>query len=286
MYANICWLSTDVAMEIMRVEMAVRLVEERARLGYSQVSFANQLDISREGLRLYETGQRSIGAEFLAKAAMLGVDVQYVLTGVESQNRKDVSKTLQDKALNNAPQPVITVSPQGTANVVQFAQDGSTVNIVSTQKHIVNTKAEVKPGEEHITEAQAVKLTALVAQVVELEERVKKKPASRQSVWGKLNSHCGVTRYRLIPVDKFEKAEKFLRQWIGRLNSQPMAAISDNHSWRISRYSYIKINTKGELDEWRQNYLWKHFKATSLTELSDADLDKVYRAVATKRRRK
>ncbi|KAA5931520.1 MULTISPECIES: transcriptional regulator [Pantoea] len=272
-------------MEILRVEMAGRLIEERTRLGYSQVTFANQLDMTREGLRLYETGQRGIGGEFLAKAAMLGLDVQYVLTGVESPNRAEIPQKLQDKALN-IQTPIITVSPEGTANVVHVAQTGATVNFYNNQKHVVNTKAEVKPGIEHITEAQAAKLTELVENVVNLEGRVRKKPASRQSVWGKLNRHCGVTRYRLIPLELYEKAEKFLRQWIGRLNSQPMASISDNNTWRKNRYAYIKLKTNGELEDWRQKYLWKNFQVDSLTALSDDDLDKVYRAVTTKVRRK
>lgn len=268
-----------------RVEIAHRLIEERGRLGYSQVSFANQLDISREGLRLYEMGQRGIGAEFLAKAAMLGADVQYILTGIKSQNREEVSESLQHEAVASL-QPVITVSPQGTANVVQFAQNGSAINMVSTQKHVVNTRVEVKSGDEHITEEQAARLTALMKQVVELEARVKKKPCTIQSVWGKLNAHCNVTRYRLIPHDRFDKAEKFLRQWIGRLNSQPMAAISDNLEWRKRRYAYIKINTKGDDAEWLESYLWKNFKAESLAVLSDDELDRTYRAVASRKRRK
>ncbi|KFB99145.1 putative DNA-binding protein [Trabulsiella guamensis ATCC 49490] len=262
-------------MDMIRIDIALRLVEERTRLGYSQANFAKQLNVSREGLRLYETGQRGISAEFLAGAAALGIDVQYVLTGIESENRKTVTAALQ---------PSVNVSSQGTANVVQFAQLGSTINMVSTQKHVTNTKAEVKAGTEHISESQAAKLTKLVKYIVELESRVKKKPSSFRGVWASLNEYCGVTRYRLIPFTSYEKAETFLNRWIGRLNAQPMAAISDNIEWRKRRYAYIKINTKDD-EKWLESYLRKNFQVTSLTDLSDDELTKVYRAVTGKKRR-
>ncbi|EOF4357771.1 ORF6C domain-containing protein [Pseudomonas aeruginosa] len=258
-----------------RADIAIRLVEERTRTGFTQADFARQLEISREGLRLYELGQRGLSAEFLAQAAALGVDVQYVLTGVPSANRAEAVQ---------AAQPQVNVSQGGNASVVQVAQAGSTIHLVNTQNHVTHTKAEVKPGDQHITEAQAAKLTELVRQIVELETQLKKAPKSFRSVWAALNAHCGVTRYLLIALDDFPKAEKYLRQWIGRLNSMASAPVADNETWRKRRYSYIKINTKDDSD-WLAAYLKKTFKVTSLTELSDEQLDRTYRAVAARKRK-
>jgi DNA-binding XRE family transcriptional regulator len=266
--------STGVAM-IERADIAIRLVEERTRTGFTQADFARKLDISREGLRLYELGQRGLSAEFLAQAAALGVDVQYVLTGVPSANRAEAER---------AAQPQVNVSSGGNANVVQVAQAGSTIHLVNTQNHVTHTKAEVKPGDQHITEVQAAKLTELVRQIVELETQLKKAPKSFRSVWAALNAHCGVTRYLLIALEDFPKAEKYLRQWIGRLNSMASAPVADNETWRKRRYSYIKINTKDDSD-WLAAYLKKTFKVTSLTELSDEQLDRTYRAVAARKRK-
>jgi DNA-binding XRE family transcriptional regulator len=271
---TIVGMSTGVCMEITRESIAIRLTEERARKGYSQADFARQLEVSREGLRLYEMGQRGLSAEVLAKAAGLGVDVQYVLTGIRSENRAEAEKNVQ---------PGLSISG-GSASVVQVAHSGSTVNMVTTQKHVTNTRAEVKPGDDHITESQAAKLTALVGEVSKLEESVRKSPKSFRSIWAALNAHCGVTRYRLIPLEDFPKAEKYLRTWIGRLSSTATAPVADNEAWRKRKIAYIKINTKDDPD-WLAAYLKKTFKADSLTYLDDPELERTYRAVASRKRR-
>lgn len=259
-----------------RADIAVRFVEERARTGYSQADFARQLGVSRETLRRNETGESGFSAELLAKAAGFGVDVQYVLTGVRSQNVAAAEK---------AAAPGVTVSGNGTANVVQFAQAGSTVNINHNPKVVNKTIAKVEPGNGHITEEQAATLTRLVNDVVELEKQQKKDPKSFRAVWAALNAHCGVTAYRLIALADFNKAETYLRKWIGRLNSMASAPVRDNDSWRKRKYAYIKINTKDPADaEWIAAYLRKTFKADSITDLSDDDLERTYRAVASRKR--
>lgn len=270
-------MSTGVVMGIDRIDIATRLIEERGRTGYSQADFARQLDISREGLRLYEMGQRAISAEFIAKSAALGVDVQYVLTGIRSKNLEEATKA-------NTPEQSISVNSGSSANVVQFAQSGANIKFgdtVHTQKHTTKVTAEVKPCVDHISETQAAALHRLVKEVVDLESKYRQNPASFKSVWAALNSHCGVTRYRLIPNNYYDKAEKYLRQWIGRLSSQKRA-IGDDET-RKRKYAYIKINTQSD-SAWLATYL-NRFNATSLTELDDEQLLKTYRAVAARKRK-
>ena len=263
-------------MAIDRSDIAIRLSEERGRVGFSQRDFASKLGVAGETLRRYESGQREIGAEFLAQAAGLGIDLQYVLTGARSANRD---------AAERAAAPAVHVAGNGTANVVQFAQQGSTVNFNHNPKVINRTAVTVSAGDGHISDEQASTLTRLVTEIIELEKQQKKKPGTFRSVWGALNAHCSVTQYRLIPADSFEKAEKYLRQWIGRLNSMASAPVADNDAWRKRKYAYIKINTKGELDTaWLLGYLKKTFKTESISDLSDDDLDRAYRAVASKKR--
>lgn len=242
------------------------------RLGFrAQRDFATKLGIAGETLRRYESGQREMGAEFLARAVSAGVDVQYVLTGVRSTNR--------DEAVHAA-RPEVDVSG-ATGNVIGL--NHGHVTMISTQKHVTNTKAEVKPGDEHISEDQAATLTGLVNDVVDSEAKLRQKPKGHRAVWSALNSHCGVTRYRLIAHGDFTKAEKYLRQWIGRLNSMASAPVKVGDAWRKRHYAYIKINCKDD-PTWVERYLEKNFGASSLTELSNDQLEQTYRAVASRKR--
>lgn len=262
-------------MSFERGDIAIRWVEERGRAGYSRTALARELEISVETLRLNEIGQSGLNAEVLAKSATLGIDVQYVLTGIRSANLAGAEHAI--------PQPPQQTAKGGSGNVLHF-NNGGTVNMVNTSKHVNKTVAKVEPGGAHISEGQAAKLTALVQEVVELEAKLKKAPKSYRAVWGALNAHCEVTRYLLIAASDFDKAEKYLRQWIGRLNSMASAPVADNETWRKRRYAYIKINTK-DSEAWLLAYLRKNFKADSLSVISDDDLDKTYRAVASRKRK-
>lgn len=251
--------------------IARRLTEERARTGYTQADFARKLGVTREGMRLYENGTTRVPAELLAKAIGLGVDVQYVLCGVHSKNMAEVEAS---KA------PAISLATNN--GTVIGSMSGGTV--INTARHVTRTIAKVTPGEEHITEKQASDLTALVDTVVETEAKLKKAPKTHRAVWAALNRHCGVTSYRLIPLADFEKAKKYLHQWLGRLNAMPSAPVKDGDSWRKRQYAYIKINSK-DFPEAVEAYLRKNFKAGSLTELSDEDLKRTYQYVASKKRK-
>jgi len=260
-------------MDISREVLAIRLTEERDRIGYTQAGFAKQIGISPETLRRYELGQREAGIEFLAKTALFGIDVQYVLTGIKSKNIDAIEKS---------PQPIINVESGGAANVIQNANAGSIINF--NQKYTQTTKVEVKPDDEHISQEQASTLTRLVNDIFSLEAQVRQKPKTHRAIWAALNAHCGVTRYLLIAKYDYPKAEKYLRMWIGRLSSQKAAPVVDNHEWRKRRYAYIKINTKNDAS-WLEAYMQRNFDTQSLSDLSDDDLLKVYKAVASKRQR-
>ena len=261
---------------ITREDMGIRLVEERTRLGYSQANFAHQTEVNRETLRLNELGRSGISAEFLGRAAQLGVDVQYVITGIRSQSLE---------AANTA----VSQSVQGNNNTVIYGDKGvinsGTINNITTEKHITRTKAIVEPNETHIGEETKRLLQDLVKQIVELEEQLKKAPKTFQAVWASLNKHCGVTTYHLIPVEKSAKAETYLRKWIGRLTSAKSAPKKIGNSWRKGKYSYIHTNVKQfGLEMWFREHLQERYCAGSLTELSDDQLKKLYGTIASKKR--
>lgn len=58
-----------------------RLKGERRRLNLSGAAFADALGVSLTTQRLYESGRRSPSADYLARAAELGVDVAKVVLG-------------------------------------------------------------------------------------------------------------------------------------------------------------------------------------------------------------
>lgn len=258
-------------------EIADRLAEERIRLGYNRVAFARLLGLSTEGLRLIEAGQSEFKVTVLTSAAAVGVDVQYILTGVKSQNTESVAKEIGFE------KQVVS----GNVSGIGFVGAGSNIQIVNTQHHTTRTKVEAKPGLEHIKDEQKRILTDLVDQVVETESLLKKTPKTHRSVWSSLNKHCGVTSYHLIKLEDFDKARKFLNMWLGRLNSSASAPVKNGDAWRNKKIAYIKTNTKNPEDEAAMRaYIKREFKAVSLKELANDELERTYGYVAGLKRRK
>lgn len=141
--------------------------------------------------------------------------------------------------------------------------------------------AKVEPGEEHISDAQAAKLHELVGQIVDLEAKLKKNPTTFKTVWASLNSHCKVPSYRLIPLKSYPKAEKYLRTWIGRITSAASAPKKAGPEWRKRQYAYIFTNVKQlGLSDRLSKLLADDYGVSSVSELSDSDLRKVYQRVA------
>lgn len=258
------------------VEIAERFVKERERLGYSQSSFARQLGITRDALRRPENALTDFKSTILSEASKLGMDVQYVLTGIRSETAKF-----------SAHQSTSSVFISGSNHGIGVVHEGANVSIVNTQKHVTRVKAETKPGDEHITTEQRSKLKGLVDEIVAKEAVLKKSPKSHRAVWAALNAHCRVNTYTLIAAGDYEKARKYLDEWMGRLNASASAPVKDGDNWRKRHYAYIKINSKDPVDaEAVATYMERKFKAESLTDLTNDELEAVYRYVAGRRNKR
>ncbi|WP_459614374.1 helix-turn-helix domain-containing protein [Bordetella sp. 2513F-2] len=68
----------------MRIELGLRLREERTRLGMNQAEFGELGGVKALAQRNYEAGNRSPDGEYLAALAAKGVDIQYVVTGIRA----------------------------------------------------------------------------------------------------------------------------------------------------------------------------------------------------------
>lgn len=145
-------------------------------------------------------------------------------------------------------------------------------------------KVVVQPGPEHITDAQKVRLRDLVNEVIELEAAIKRTPKRHAIVWSALTRKLKVTSYHLIPATAFARAEKYLMTWSARLRSTKRAPIKDPN-WRNSRYRYIHAALKeiGQQDELPQ-LLASRYSGRSLKDLSELELEAVYRVVAEKKK--
>jgi len=180
------------------------------------------------------------------------------------------------------PKPSIQIT--GGSNI-QIAGGDINHHYHHPEKIIKKTIVKVEPGIEHITESQVAELHRLKDEIIRIEAVVKQNPVTHMGVWKSLNNKIDVGKMRMIPLEKFPKAKKYLLEWIGRLNSMPSAAVKDGDEWRKRKYAYIKINAKNDpaaLDA----YIAKNFKATSLTELSNDELEKTYRYVASRKTKK
>ncbi|SCC61599.1 MULTISPECIES: helix-turn-helix domain-containing protein [Kosakonia] len=68
----------------MRENIGARLKEERERLGLSQLAFGDVGGVKKLAQLNYEKGERYPDASYLFAVSKLGVDVQFVVTGVRS----------------------------------------------------------------------------------------------------------------------------------------------------------------------------------------------------------
>lgn len=253
----------------LRCEIGDRLAEERIRLGYSQADFAEKINLSREGLRLNERGQRAVSAETLAIAATLGMDVQYVLIGTRSRDVNYNEHPVQQNVTGN--------------NNTNIIGNNAVVHNIKTQRHII--RAEAKPGEEHISESQKSELKSMVDKIVSLEKEINgKNGKSYRSVYSTLNRYCKVSSYALISKEDYDRAESYLLKWLGRLSKQANAGepISEE---RKRAYAYIKINSKGD-EAWLAGYILNEFTVESIKELNMAQLNKTKKAVMARKKNK
>lgn len=67
--------------QVMNQELALRLKEERERLGLSQTEFAKKMGVHRNTVVRYESGEREPDTGFLARVGDIGVDPGYLLFG-------------------------------------------------------------------------------------------------------------------------------------------------------------------------------------------------------------
>lgn len=83
----------------MNVEFSARLKEERLRLGLNQEAMAVAGDVGVSTYYNYDSGKRVPTVEFLAKIAVLGVDIHFIITGVRTYPDVPVLESTDERVL-------------------------------------------------------------------------------------------------------------------------------------------------------------------------------------------
>lgn len=263
-------------MDNLRENIAIRLIEERGRLGYTKANLAHQAEISGEMLRRYELGLSGIPAEFLAVISGLGFDLQYILTGVRSKNTGEV-----EKAHNVF---IGDISGNNISGIVGGVVSNVTQTNVTTERYITQKKVEVIPGENAIDAKQKGTLLQKVNEIVEWEKNTRQQPKTHKAVWSALNRHCGVNTYKEIAIEDFDKAVTYLDRWRGRLLNTKKAQTKSNKAWRSNRIKAIHVKIKEKnIETWYRDFLKTKFGVSSSTELDDEQLQSLYLSVTRKK---
>lgn len=155
--------------------------------------------------------------------------------------------------------PQIRVSGTGNAAVVG-SHNSITINVRKASKVV----ADIKPGEDHITDSEAARLQQLVH---DLHERT---ATPYQRIWTALLRHVRAPQYRLIALDAFPQAETYLLKWLAR--STP--ADADEANTRSRHIKYIKTNQSKLMksDEELAGYLMARFGKDGLRQCSIDEL--------------
>lgn len=183
----------------------------------------------------------------------------------------------QGSALEEAPRQVIpnvTVSG-GTV----FVGNGNVHNVFNVRPKVT----VVQTGNGVLDAAQKRRLLELRDQIVGVSKVLDGQQVTPATVMRRLNAHMNVNSYAEIPSALFDRAENYLVRWRGRLEGMPGATKSPG--WRDRRIQAIHARCKElNCDRWRLNYMRKVFGKTSLIDLSNDEVGKLYRAVMDRKR--
>lgn len=111
-----------------------RLKEERKRLKIKQKDFAEELEMSVQGIIQYEKGARKPSLEYIDALIKKGADIQYIYTGVRSENLlsdelKEIIR-LYSEASESIKSAVKTILLNGTnpQKIVDFGKNNNLQN--------------------------------------------------------------------------------------------------------------------------------------------------------------
>ncbi|EHD21517.1 MULTISPECIES: hypothetical protein [Brenneria] len=169
----------------------------------------------------------------------------------------------------------------GTGNVVG---NGNTVsNVINLSSPSKKPRVQVKTGDGVVDANQKHQIKTLIYEWVDIHNAIKKSVITHNAAWIRLNKNMKVNSYHEIKSDDFPKAIKYLRSQIGILRNMASAPkkVTD---WRKETIKSIQTRcSKNGWQEWRKTHMSEKFQKSSMTELTDAELQQLYQTVWGKR---
>ncbi|AIK14232.1 hypothetical protein [Pectobacterium atrosepticum] len=169
----------------------------------------------------------------------------------------------------------------GTGNVIG---NGNTVNnVINFNSPVKKPRVQVKTGDGVVDANQKHQIKTLIYEWVETHNAVKKTAITHNAAWIRLNKSMKVNSYHEIKSDDFSKSIKYLRTQIGILRNMASAPqkVTD---WRKETIKSIQTRcSKNGWQEWRKSHMAKKFQKSSMTELTDSELQQLYQTVWGKR---
>lgn len=155
-------------------------------------------------------------------------------------------------------------------------------DIIHTER-IIRKIAAIPDANIHISEEQAFKIQERVNELVTMMGKVEDAPKTTlyAKVYGGFKRYFQITGYKFLPKDKFNEAMRWFDQQ-KVLKYRPKLKKADNDEYRKDYYKSIhaKANelkfSREELYQFINDFLKPKSPISSLKELSDARLKKVY----------
>ncbi len=193
-----------------------------------------------------------------------------------------MQETARRKRLNEKLEELLAetdekVAPANAAPVVNVS--GGTVFVGNGNVYNVRPRITVVQTGNGVLDAhQKRRLLDLRDQIAAASRYVDAQPVTPGGVMRRLNQHMRVNSYAEIPGDTFDRAETYLVRWRARLEGMPGATRSPG--WRDRRIKAIHARSRELNAEGRRfAYMRKRFGKTSLMDMSNEEVDQLYRAV-------
>lgn len=165
-------------------------------------------------------------------------------------------------------------------NIQQIGQNFG--KIINTSKIQNVTEVKYNPT-EHITDSQAKLIKDKVDEIVRINESTGKISTAKlyMQTWLSIKNKFNVTKYTLLPKEKFEECMTWLQAQIA-YNHRPKLRKANNPEWKKQIYTaiYSKIRNKKMSKQDLYDYAYEKLNLkkpiSSLKDLSDTRLKKLY----------